>query len=301
MDRSFWMGLGAGVTTTVVVLTGTVLLSGVRGATEVKAGQVTSVRTGPRAVPAQDLADSLSEAEDGLARSHAELEKGRAKLEASAARVSQLENFLGDLGRENADLKAKVDRALKTDDAARAQAQEEKAKADLSRLRSGLRIGGGLSDETTRWLGLDAGQRQVVENLLQQEGSRMYGVLRALAAEDTSIVVPSDDGPELFLALASSSAFMAEIKKFSGSLASDPDLQSGKKTLYLEDQMSPTSPVLRLCDALQAVRQETLQSGRTLLSEAQAARFSELLGAQQYNFGGAVVELPPNVLARRPR
>jgi hypothetical protein len=295
MDRRFWLGLSAGVTTTVVVLTGKVLLTGSGGEAEVGAGHVASVRSGQRPSAPQTVSERLLKAENELREAREGERKSLEQLAFMQARADQLETLLSSFGQENSELQGRVEEALKASRSG-AEAQSKRAREEeLGNLRVRLRIGEELSEDAVRWLGLDGGQRQVVNALLKEDGVRMYAVLRQTIAEDPLLTAPPDNGPEVLGALVASKAFMADLRKL-------PEMTgSGGKTMYLEEHMGVSSPFVRMAERLQSARQMTLDGARGLLAEEQHAKLVSLLGTTNYSFGGAQLNLGPNVQVRRPK
>lgn len=268
MHRRFWLGMLAGATITAAVITGHALLSD-------SARQAT--------LPRERRPSELAVLERDLALM-------REQSSAHQAKVEQLRSE-----------RARVEAALRESRTEKPPAAGPPDPVPVPpTFPRRVEAGKDLPPEVAAWLDLNPGQQKLVNERLRAETADIYSLIRRLASEDPSVLLPPTDGPGLLMALFASPDYYEDRIKLIQIGTGDPDIRERRKMFYLEDIVDPTSRLFRMAEESIRIRARTLQDLGPVLSEEQQRKISSLLGRGS-NFEGMPIEWRENMLLRRPR
>ena len=281
MNAHFLKGLGVGLLIPLALFS--VRIFGAGSARD--AGTTLAPATTPSSEPAPAALQS------DLAAARKETADAREQYQQAKARVDQLEGALQAADHENKQAPAKPGENAPTDEAKKKAAAERAEAVALSKVQ----IGKPLSDEAAAALGLDPGQRQIVDTAMVEEGQRIYAQIRALGVEGGA-AVPPEDGFGLFMAVLGKTLEKDATKL--QEMFSNPESRNEEK--YLEDFMGADSMMVRITELSRNCRQETMTALAPTLTPDQREKFARYL-ATSLNFGGASLSFPSNIKIRRAK
>ncbi len=174
---------------------------------------------------------------------------------------------------------------------------ESAAKAARAKalMKMAIQVGKPLSDDVAAHLGLEPGQRALLDEALAAEGRGLYTALREIAAEDPSQKLPEQDGPATLIAALGKS--LAELGKFN-EIFKDEEIAAGRKNVYMDELFGASSPLVRIAERLDSIRGAMFTRVQPSLTPEQFGKFRELF-ERNFSFGGAQFSLPANVLPRK--